>query len=154
MANDIKIIARTMKTLTAEQLYDLLKLREDVFMWEENIMYPDLDNVDKVAVHAFATIREGGKDIAASYARVYQDDTEGHVKIGRVVTAKPLRGQGLAQQVMKKCIDVARHDFAASEVWLDAQLHAVSFYEQLGFTVASTPFIEAGIEHVKMKCKA
>lgn len=144
------VIASGVRRLTAERLYDILKLRQDVFLFEENIHYPDLDDVDKEAIHVFAVAGGDGKETVASYARVYFDMDEGHVKIGRVVTAAAHRGGGLASKVMANAVSEACKHFGVSEVWLDAQEHVVDFYARLGFTVASEPFIEAGIKHVKM----
>lgn len=134
---------------TPTQLYDILKLRQDVFMWEENIHYPDLDDVDKEAMHVFAV----DKDVLAAYARVYWEDSEKQAKIGRVVTTPAYRGKGFASKVVKEAVAVAKKHYNVSEVWLDAQEHVISFYESLGFTIASEPFIEAGIKHVKMVIK-
>lgn len=141
-----RIESATIASLTALQLFDILKLRQDVFFVEEKIIYPDLDDIDKSAIHVFETVN--GK--IASYARVYKDAAEKRVKIGRVVTAAEYRGKGLASGVIKECIEVGRKRFGADEIWLDAQIHAVSFYEGLGFKVVSARFMEAGIEHVRM----
>lgn len=142
----MEIVTSDFASLTPAQLYDVLKLRQDVFMWEENIHYPDLDDVDKEALHVFAV--EG--EAVAAYARAYWEDNEKQAKIGRVVTAPAYRGKGLASKVVMKAVAVAREHYNVSEVWLDAQEHVISFYESLGFTIASEPFIEAGITHVKM----
>lgn len=141
-----EIQALGMSSLSALQLFDILKLRQDVFFVEENIIYPDLDDIDKEAIHAFATIN--GE--IASYARVYRDENEKHVKIGRVVTAAKYRGKGLASEIIRKCVEVGRNNFNTDEIWLDAQIHAISFYEGIGFKVESERFMEAGIEHVRM----
>lgn len=147
---EMEIVTADMDSLSATLLYDILKLRQDVFMWEENIHYPDLDDVDKTARHVFALDKAEGKEIVAAYARVYWDDAEQHAKIGRVVTAPAYRGKGLASKVVMEAVSVAGRHYNVSEVWLDAQEHVIRFYESLGFTVASKPFIEAGITHVKM----
>lgn len=144
------VIAPDMRHLPAERLYDILKLRQDVFLWEEDIRYPDLDGVDKDAAHVFAVTCENGKEVITSYARVYWDRNENHVKIGRVVTAPAYRGEGMSSMVMEDAIAAAWKCFGVPEVWVDAQEHVTSFYERLGFTIASEPFMEAGIKHVKM----
>lgn len=146
----MKTVTSDFEKLTSTQLYDILKLRQDVFMWEENIHYPDLDDVDKTAMHVFAMDKAGGKDVIAACARAYWDEAESHAKIGRVATAPAYRGKGLASEVVKEATAAARMRCHALEVWLDAQEHVVGFYENLGFTIASEPFIEAGIMHVRM----
>ncbi len=149
----VEYLTLDLRSMSAIQLYDILKLRQDVFMWEENIHYPDLDDVDKTASHVIATVAHNGNETLAAYARVYKDDAEHHVKIGRVVTATKYRGHNIASKVMKTAISVAQNRFNADEVWLDAQMHVVDFYKNLGFNVMSEPFIEAGIQHVSMAYK-
>ena len=146
----VQIQALHFNDLTARQLFQILKLRQDVFFVEEKIIYPDLDDTDEDSIHVFATTEKDGKTITVSYARVYFDPLEQHVKVGRVATAAAYRGQGIGGEVMRRCCEVAQSRFSDSEVWLDAQLHAVDFYRFLGFQVVSDVFMEAGIEHIRM----
>ena len=146
----VQIQALHFNDLTARQLFQILKLRQNVFFVEEKIIYPDLDDTDEDCIHVFATTEKDGKTITVSYARVYFDPLEQHVKVGRVATAVAYRGQGIGGEVMRRCCEVAQSRFSDSEVWLDAQLHAVDFYRFLGFQVVSDVFMEAGIEHIRM----
>lgn len=146
MEQQINIEALDINSLSALQLFDILKLRQDVFFVEENIIYPDLDDIDKEAIHVFATL----KGEIVSYARIYNDEIEKRVKIGRVVTAAKHRGKGLASEIINRCVDEGKAKFNASYIWLDAQIHAITFYESLGFKIASDRFMEAGIEHIRM----
>ncbi len=91
----VQIQALHFNDLTARQLFQILKLRQDVFFVEEEIIYPDLDDTDDDCIHVFATTEKDGKTITVSYARVYFDPLEQHVKVGRVVTAAAYRGQGI-----------------------------------------------------------
>lgn len=147
---NIQIQALHFDEHTARQLFHILKLRQDIFFVEENIIYPDLDDMDEDSIHVFATTEKDNKTITVSYARVYFDPVEKHVKVGRVATASAYRGLGFGGKIMRRCCEVARDRFKASEVWLDAQLHAVGFYKSMGFQVVSDVFMEAGIEHVRM----
>ena len=146
----VQIQALHFNDLTARQLFQILKLRQNVFFVEEKIIYPDLDDTDEDCIHVFATTEKDGKTITVSYGRVYFDPLEQHVKVGRVATAAAYRGQGIGRDVMRRCCEVAQSRFSDSEVWLDAQLHAVDFYRFLGFQVVSDVFMEAGIEHIRM----
>lgn len=147
---NVQIQAVHFNDLTARQLFQILKLRQDVFFVEEEIIYPDLDDTDEDCIHVFATTEKDGKIITVSYARVYFDPLEQHVKVGRVATAAVYRGQGIGGEVMRRCCEIAQECNNASEVWLDAQLHAVDFYNSLGFQVVSVVFMEAGIAHIRM----
>ena len=146
----VQIQALHFNDLTARQLFQILKLRQNVFFVEEKIIYPDLDDTDEDCIHVFATTEKDGKTITVSYARVYFDPLEQHVKVGRGASAAAYRGQGIGGEVMRRCCEVAQSRFSDSEVWLDAQLHAVDFYRFLGFQVFSDVFMEAGIEHIRM----
>lgn len=84
---NIKILALHFDELTARQLFHILKLRQDIFFLEENIIYPDLDDMDEGSIHVFATTEKDNKTITVSYAQVYFDPVEKHVKVGRVATA-------------------------------------------------------------------
>lgn len=102
-------------SLTGRQMYDVCRLRQDVFTIEQSIWVPELDDTDLVATHILLYIG----NVLASYARVYKDEKEGHVKIGRVVTAKAYRGKSLASEVIRKSLRVAKDKYNAHEVWLD-----------------------------------
>lgn len=128
----VQIQALHFNDLTARQLFQILKLRQDVFFVEEKIIYPDLDDTDEDCIHVFATTEKDGKTITVSYARVYFDPLEQHVKVGRVATAAAYRGQGIGGEVMRRCCEVAQSRFSDSEVWLDAQAPCRRFLQIIG----------------------
>ena len=144
-----QLLVSDINSLTGRQMYDVCRLRQDVFTIEQNCWVPELDDTDLVATHILLY----EDNILASYARVYKDDNEGHIKIGRVVTAKAFRGKSLGSDVIRKSIQVAQDKYNAQEVWLDAQVQAIPFYEKCGLKVMSDPFMEDGIQHVKMVFK-
>lgn len=148
---EARITVRRMKEMSSEQLYEILKLRQDIFQVEENIVYPDLDNIDLDALHVMAVIDEEGRQRVVSYVRVYFELTEKLIKIGRVATLKKYRNKGLSAQLIKVALEEAQRQFHAKEVWLDSQMHVIHYYESIGFQKMTDPFIEAGIQHVKMK---
>jgi ElaA protein len=99
-----QILISNIDSLTGRQVYDVCRLRQDVFTIEQNIRVPELDDTDLVATHILLY----EDDILASYARVYKDDNEVHIKIGRVVTAKTFRGKSLGSDVIRQSIQVAQ----------------------------------------------
>lgn len=147
---NFNILTYDIDSMTGRQMYDILRLRQDVFFVEEDIQYADLDDYDPLAVHVMAVAEDGGEEVLAAYARVYEDVETAHVKIGRVAVAAKYRHMGFGEAVMKAAVSEAHNRFRAHEVWLDAQIHVIGFYEKLGFKQMSEPFIEAGIEHVSM----
>lgn len=136
------------RELTAEELYDLLRLRVDVFVVEQHCPYPELDGNDKDAVHLFA--RDGERTVAC--LRLFWKSGEpGTMCLGRVVTA--LRGEGLGGDLLKRGICAAFDEFGASEIYLEAQTYARGFYAKEGFAVCSDVFLEDGIPHVQMRLR-
>ena len=131
--------------LNINELYEILKLRVDVFVVEQNCPYKEVDGLDQAAVHVW--LEENGEILA--YLRVVDRGIESeHVSIGRVVTS--IRREGLGTTVLKKGIEAAKKFFKADNVYLAAQTYAVSFYEKQGFKVISDEFMIDGIPHVKM----
>ncbi|HMK12885.1 MAG TPA: GNAT family N-acetyltransferase [Acidimicrobiales bacterium] len=130
--------------LTPDVLYRILKLRSDVFVVEQECAYADLDGRDMEpdALHLW-TEADGA---VVAYLRVISGPPAGARRIGRVVTAPGSRGEGLARDLMHKALAETM-----GSVVLDAQSHLVEWYQQLGFRVAGTEFVEDGIPHVPMR---
>lgn len=136
--------AKLFNELTTAELYGILRSRYEVFTLEQKIYYQDMDGIDFDARHFF--VEENGETIA--YLRAFYV-SEIQVKLGRVLTTK--RGIGLGKEIMKKAIEDIQKTMKCSEIILDSQIHAIGFYEKLGFMTASDEFLEAGIPHVTMK---
>lgn len=131
--------------LTSQELYELLRIRSDVFVVEQNCVYQDLDYDDQPAMHLWLT--EDDKIVAL--CRVCPAGTHmEEVSIGRVITN--VRGKGYGKQIMLAGIDAAKEHFGAKRIDLEAQEYAKGFYEQVGFQQSSEPFMLDGIPHIKM----
>lgn len=131
--------------LTVDELYDLLKLRTDVFVVEQKCPYTELDGLDRGAVHVWLSDGEG----VAACLRVLDRGAESrYVSIGRVAAAR--RRQGLGTRVLREGIRAAREIFGAERIYLEAQTYARGLYEKQGFRVISEEFLLDGIPHVKM----
>jgi len=139
------IVSKRFAELSTTELYDLLRLRCDVFVVEQACAYPELDGRDTEpgTVHHWVTGADGGP--IAAYLRVLTEP-DGSVRIGRVATAPAARGRGLAARLVRHVGDVA-----TVPVVLDAQSYLVAWYEQLGYEVAGPEFVEDGIPHVPMR---
>ena len=119
-------------------------LRNEVFVVEQNVPPEiEIDEEDKHATHIIA--EENG--VTVGCARVIFEDG-GH--IGRLAVKKSERGKGIGREICLYIIDYCREN-GYDRVWLNSQLHAVGFYEKLGFSRRGETFFEAGIEHVKME---
>jgi ElaA protein len=131
--------------LTAAELYEILKLRVDVFVVEQACPYPELDGLDKKALHLWLEDEDG----VHAYLRVMDRGAESqYVSIGRVVARE--RRRGLGTRILKEGIRAARERLGAEAVYLEAQTYAVGLYEKQGFRPISEEFLLDGIPHMKM----
>lgn len=131
--------------MSAEELYDILAARAEVFVVEQNCAYQDLDGIDKDAYHVY--FKEDGKIMA--YLRVIDKEKRlDEVSIGRVISLK--RRCGLGSALMKEGLRVAKEKFGADKVKIGAQLYAKPFYESVGFKQVSGEYLEDGIPHIYM----
>lgn len=131
--------------LTTQELYELLRVRSDVFVVEQDCVYQDLDYDDQPALQLWLT--EGDRIVAL--CRVCPAGTHmEEVSIGRVITT--VRGKGYGRQIMLAGIEAAKEHFGAKRMDIEAQEYAKGFYEQVGFRQSSEPFILDGIPHIKM----
>lgn len=139
---------KSFSDLTTEELYEILKLRVEVFVVEQNCPYPEVDGHDRAALHLIG--KEEG--LITAYARVLPPGTANeHAAIGRVVVRKSRRGQGLARELVTKAKEIALEQYGNAPIHLSAQLHLESFYASCGFKATSSPYEEDGIPHVDMR---
>ena len=129
--------------LTAREVYEIVRARQEIFLMEQRIVCRDFDGVDYDALHCF--IERDGK--VCAYLRAYKSD-EG-VKIGRVLTIP--HGVGLGKRLMEAAMPKIKEAFGADEIILHSQIQAEGFYEKLGFKRVGEVFLEEGIEHVTMR---
>ena len=131
--------------LTTEELYELLRIRSEVFVVEQNCVYQDMDGDDQASVHLWLT----DQDRVVALCRVCPAGTHmTEVSIGRVITTE--RGKGYGKRIMLAGIEAAKEHFDATTIEIEAQEYAKRFYEQVGFRQSSDPFILDGIPHIKM----
>jgi len=136
---------KTFEELSASEIYEILYLRVEVFMLEQNIICQDCDGTDYNALHVF--YEENGK--VQAYLRVMDKGVvHPDCSIGRVVTLH--HGKGLGTKIMLEGIREARVRYGASRIRIDAQIQAKPFYEKLGFVQTSEEYLEEGIWHSEM----
>jgi ElaA protein len=147
MEEEIKWELKKFKELAVEELYDILRLRSEVFVVEQNCIFLDMDNSDHESYHLQG--RAEGKLIA--YIRIlppglaYDDPS-----IGRVVTSPSYRGKGAGIELMKTAIKETNRLFGNLSIMIGAQLYLKQFYENLGFSKCSEIYLEDDIQHIKM----
>lgn len=140
-------IFKTFQELTVDELYDILRLRSEIFVVEQNCVYNDLDGLDKDAVHLFH--KKEGKIVA--YARLLKPGTRfADFSIGRVVVKESERGTGLGIELMEAAKNYIISKLGARKIKISAQSYLQRFYENLGFEVITAMYLEDGIPHYGM----
>jgi ElaA protein len=140
------------RDLSVDDLYAIVRLREGVFIIEQNCPYPDADGRDPLAWHLLGwRDGPGGKTLAA-YARIFEPGIRYHeASIGRIVTSPDVRGTGLGRQLMVEALRRTEALAPNQPIKIAAQRRLEKFYEGFGFTAISEPYVEDGIVHVDMK---
>ncbi|TWT04157.1 GNAT family N-acetyltransferase [Planococcus sp. CPCC 101016] len=134
--------------LTARKLYEVLKLRVDVFVVEQNCPYPELDNLDQQSVHLLCS----ENDEVLAYARLVPAGIKYNLpSIGRVIVHESARGRGLAKKLLEQSIEYILEEWQAPAIQLQGQVYLQGFYESFGFQTISDSYDEDGIPHVDMK---
>lgn len=137
--------------LTTTELYEILRVRAEVFVVEQTCVYQDLDLKDKKAYHLFC---ENNGEIVA-YLRILDKGVSyPEISIGRVLTTEMNRGKGLAREMMQRAISFIKEELYEMQIRISAQLYLKKFYESLSFSVTSDVYLEDDIEHIEMVYKA
>ena len=137
-------IIKPFDKLTTQELFNIYKLRVDVFVVEQQCPYHEVDDIDAISHHIY--LQNDNSKILA-YCRLYKIEDTFH--IGRVISSD--RHKGYGTHIMKTAIEFAGQELHADSVIIEAQTYAKNFYEKLGFIQTSEPFEEDEIEHIQMK---
>ena len=146
----MKIAVKNFQELSVEELYQILRLRSDVFVVEQECIYQDMDGKDSLAVHILGM--EDEKIIA--YTRIFAPgDYYDQPCIGRVVVDKQRRGEEKGKEIMEVSIKYVMDNYQDKDIVLSAQKYLEKFYKDLGFFVEGDEYLEDGIPHQKMILK-
>lgn len=130
--------------LTVNELYEILKLRAEVFVVEQDCPYQDLDDKDKCAYHLFLE----DKNLVIAVLRILPEGVSfDDMAIGRVIVKESYRGQGISKIMMNRAIDFIINDLNKTRIRLSGQAYLREFYESLGFKKVSDIYLEDGIDH-------
>lgn len=133
--------------LSIGELYDIMHLRQEVFVVEQDAAYLDADFKDLKGKHVICY--DG--DTLIAYARVLHSGVSyEEASIGRVVTSPSVRRKGVGRPLMKKCIEVLEKDLKTEKCRISAQTYLVPFYSEYGFKVCSDEYLEDGLPHFEM----
>lgn len=141
----VELVVKRFEELSIEELYDILKIRVEVFVVEQQCIYQELDEKDKQSYHVF--YKENGK--IQAYLRVIDKGVSfDEVSIGRVISVK--RRCGIGSKLLAQGIKVAKERMNATSIRIEAQTYARKLYEKQGFIQVSEEFLEDGIPHIEM----
>lgn len=138
---------KNFKDLNKNELYQLLALRAEVFVVEQDCAYQDVDGKDFKALHILGV--EDDKLVA--YARVFgPGDYFNEAGIGRIVVQKDYRSSGLGREIVLAAQKAILEHFSTRKIKLSAQSYLKDFYDDLGYTQEGEEYLEDGIPHIAM----
>jgi ElaA protein len=138
---------QTFNDINGNDLYEMLKLRVDVFIVEQNCSYSELDDYDQDSIHISCRDESG----IIAYARLLPAGVKyDEASIGRVIIRADKRGTGLAHKLMENCKEYMIENWAPHKIRLQAQCHLEKFYGAHGFDAISEPYMDDQIPHIDM----
>jgi ElaA protein len=133
--------------LSNSALYDLLRLRQQVFVVEQGINYVDADGLDQRAVHMLC--REDGELLA--YQRCLEPGAYySESAMGRITVSAPARGRGLGRELVRRGIEHNLRRWPQQDIRINAQAYLEGFYHALGFMTQGDVFEDKGVPHIQM----
>ena len=144
----IKWKEQVFNELNTKELYEISRVRSEVFVVEQEILYNDFDRKDYKAIHLSGFIEEE----LVAYARIFDkgDYYEDHTGFGRVAVIEKERGNNYGKELVKKCVEVCKKNFDKQEIKISAQAYLEKFYLDLGFERRGEGYMEDGIPHCAM----
>ncbi len=133
--------------LTSRELYAIMKVRQEVFIIEQDCNYLDADGADEDAIHLWA--EKYGR--IAAYCRIFPEGIKyDETSIGRVCTSSEFRRQNLGRQMMKFALEIIASRFRTTTVRISAQDYLIKFYSEFGFKETGKKYLEDNLPHSEM----
>lgn len=144
----MKNIFLPFQQLSPNQLYDILKLRQEIFIIEQNCIYNDIDDYDKTAIHCM--ISDANQIIG--YSRIFEPGIkyQNESSIGRILVQPNFRGNGFGEILIKTSVDYCINNFSKAAIKIEAQAALENYYNALGFQSISKIYPVDGIDHIEM----
>ena len=141
------ISVKSFNEFTTEELYEVLRLRSEIFVVEQNCVYQDIDLKDKKAIHVLGYFQNE----LVAYTRIFKPgDYFQQASIGRVLVKESYRSRKWGYDIMEASIKAIEQHFLATSIKISAQQYLEKFYNNMGFLTVGEPYLEDGIPHVAM----
>ena len=137
---DVGFLVKSFSELTTRELHDLLRLRTEVFVVEQDCAYPEIDGKDPQSTHLLGYLDSS----LITYARWYTHGND--TVLGRIVTRPDLRRRGFGGRLMARVFEI----IGDRRIRISAQQQLESYYRNLGFETTSEPYDDFGIAHIDM----
>lgn len=143
----MKILVKRFEELDLHELYELLQLRSEVFVVEQDCVYQDIDGKDEKALHVLGY--ENNKLVA--YTRIFPPGIYfKEAAIGRVVVRENARKNQYGHEILKASVEAIEKEYDTKTIKLSAQTYLTKFYESHGFQKIGEGYLEDGIPHIAM----
>lgn len=143
----MNLIIKKFDELTINELYEIIKLRVEVFVVDQQCIYQDLDGLDYDCYHNF--IKKDGHIVA--YTRILNKGVNfPEISFGRVLSNKSYRGHGFSKTLLKESIKFIEDELKENKIRIRAQSHALGFYKKLGFIEEGKEYTIMDIPHIDM----
>jgi ElaA protein len=139
---------KSFDTLSNDELYAILKLRQEIFVVEQNCAYLDCDDKDQKSHHLM--LKNNNQLVAYTRLMPIGLSYKDHASIGRVVTQASHRGKNLGYKIMKASVEAIKKLFPNQNIKISAQVYTLEFYKKIGFEKIGAEYLEDGIPHQAM----
>lgn len=137
--------------LSGSDVYELMALRQGVFVVEQDCVYQDADGRDRAAWHLLGWSGEGSGRRLVAYARIFEAGVRyAEMSIGRIVSAPEVRRSGVGRATVREALRRCTEIWPRHPIRIAAQRRLEQFYEGFGFSADGEPYLEDGIEHIDM----
>lgn len=141
----MKWFCKSFNQMSGREVFDSLRLREQVFTIGQNCPDPDIDDIDLNSMHLFAY----DQDNLVAYLRIY--DKNQAKNLGRVVVSPDFQGRGYGRELIKQALCYLNQHHSNQQIQISAQHYLERFYQSLGFVSFGAIYKEAGIDHIFMQ---
>lgn len=144
----LEFTIKKFEELDNKELYNILKIRNEVFVVEQNCIYQDCDDFDYKAYHMYLQDEEG----MYAYIRIFDKDIiyDNYACFGRVLVTKRHRGEQIGRELVARAVEFIKDELKINNIKISAQEYLTKFYGSFGFEVNSEVYMEDDIPHIQM----